>query len=729
MVSQSSPGGLRVDQPPGRPRDLAFGEFSFDPNSRLLRRRGVELPLPPRVLGVLELLLERAGDVVPRQELIDRVWKDAFVTDTSLAEAISFLRQTLGDDSQNPAYIQTVHRRGYRFVSPVTIDSAARDRGPSPPALDDTAPDRISPSIRGELIPWSAAVLCAAVAIAAVWQLTRTRELAVPTPARFTVSPSPGTVYDDAAPALAVSASTRLIAWSACDGGVCRLYMRRLNALEARPIPGTEGAHAPFFSTDGEWIAFFADGRLKKVAIAGGEPVTLADAPEPLGGTWNGRDIIFAASTSGLVRVSEHGGTPEPLTFPAHARGEVRHAWPSVVPGGGVLLFTIETARDGEAGDLGALRLEGDQSNWRTLISGIGVAKAAASDLVVFSRGADLQAVPFDPVRVALAGEPRTLVSNVATSAGRTHFALSAAGDLLFVQPATPDAPLLSWWTPSGASQVKADTRRLRHARLAPDSRRIAAVSTGDSRPDIWVADVERGAATRLTHERINASPVWAADGRVVYFAARDDGPFEVWSRDADAATPQTRLLRLASHAFPGSASPDGFRLAAVVATPQRGTDIVLIPLGGGGPTPLVQSAFDDDAPAFSPDGRLLAYQSAETGRWQVYVVRLGDGRRIPVSTAGGERPVWSRDGAWLYYCTEAGLMRAAVSQNPDGPQVGRVEPIPAGINARIAGIAADGRILLDPQSAGGATRAVMALGWVREARQLIGPPTAQLPR
>src|SRR4029453_14725358 len=142
---------------------VAFGPFAFEPDNQLLRRGGEDIPAPPRVLGVLDLMLERAGDLVTRQELIDRVWKDAFVTDTSLAEAVSGLRQLLGDDPQSPTYIQTVHRRGYRFVAPVET----RERQPATLAgTPNTAQsEAVSPSIVGQLVPWSVAALCGLIAL------------------------------------------------------------------------------------------------------------------------------------------------------------------------------------------------------------------------------------------------------------------------------------------------------------------------------------------------------------------------------------------------------------------------------------------------------------------------------------------------------------------------------------------------------------------------------------
>lgn len=735
MIPNASPGAADDAGSSGRSvaaRHLVFGAFTFDVQSRLLRRGPIELPLPPRVLGVLEVLLERAGDVVPRQELIDRVWKDAFVTDTSLAEAISVLRQTLGDDPQNPAYVQTVHRRGYRFVAAVTPVPGERDRA-EPLSSQETPPDRVSPSIAGQLIPWSIAAICGAIAVAAVWQLMTSRRTAEAPAARFAIALEDGTTFDDRAPALATSPTAARLGWSACDVSACRLYTRALDALDARPIPGTDGAHAPFFSPDGEWIGFFADGRLKKVAVDGGAPVVLADAPQPLGGAWRGREIIFAATSSqGLMRIDDRGGSPRVLTTPDPARGEVRHAWPAVMTDGQTLLFTIETTRDGEAaGDVGALRLDSGRPAWRTIIAGGGMARGAADDLVVFTRGTDLQAVLFDPLRQSVTSEPRTVVTNVASADGLAHFALSSVGDLLFAQEDSAGRTGLQWWPLRQAqgAQTSAGARRLRNPSLSPDGLRIAAVGSGEGRADVWVTDLERGAATRLTHERINASPIWSPDGRTVYYASRSEGPFEIWRRAADGATPASRVMSRDSHAFPGSIAPDGSLLAVIASTAGSGTDILLLPLGGGDPRPLVQSPFDDDAPAFSPRGTMIAYQSADTGRWQVYAQRISDGRRTLVSTAGGDHPVWSPDGASLIYRTESGLVRATLSETSEGPRVGEIIPLDTPSDASLAGIAADGRLLIDARRSTRLARAVMALGWQREARRLLGPPAAVLPR
>jgi DNA-binding winged helix-turn-helix (wHTH) protein len=224
---------------------IGFGPFAFDRQSRLLWREGAEIALPPRVLGVLEVLIDRPGQVVARQDLLDGVWKDAFVTDTSLAEAVSFLRQALGDDPQAPRYIQTVHRRGYRFLAPLTeIDrgltpgtgAGGVDRGLTPDshfagasgARAETA--IVKPSIAFELLPWGVAGLCAVLAVSAVWRLATLPAPEAPLVARFEVRPADGTSFDRQTPSLALSTDGRVLAWSACVNarGTWALYVRAL---------------------------------------------------------------------------------------------------------------------------------------------------------------------------------------------------------------------------------------------------------------------------------------------------------------------------------------------------------------------------------------------------------------------------------------------------------------------------------------------------------------------
>ena len=434
---------------------IAFGPFVFDPDSQMLKKDGAELPLPPRVTGVLEVLLRRPGDVVPRQELMDSVWKDAFVTDTSLAEAVSVLRQTLGDDPQSPSYIQTLHRRGYRWVAPLVerTEPSGGEKGTLTLSGEPAAEQvnvAVSPSIGGQLVPWSVAVVCMILAGIAVRQALTTRETTEPV-ARFVVASAPDTWFDQRARALAISPDGGRVVWSACDHLGCRLYLRDLARLSAVSIAGTDAAAAPFFSPDGRSIGFFAAGRLKKMALAGGAPVILADASDPLGAVWiSTNEIIFAGGAPGLKIISESGGEARVLTTPRAENGEVRHVWPAHQASSNLLLFSITGVPGPDAaGRLAALPLDARQNPWATLLTGVGSCSIASDDVLVFSRGSELQAVALDARRHAVSGAPQVALNSIAMSAGAAQFATSQSGALITVGVAQPTGRPPFFWSAS----------------------------------------------------------------------------------------------------------------------------------------------------------------------------------------------------------------------------------------------------------------------------------------
>ena len=710
---------------------VAFGQFTFDPDNQLLRRNGVELAPPPRVLGVLQLLLDRAGNLVPRQELIERVWQGAFVTDTSLAEAVSVLRQTLGDDPQSPTYVQTVHRRGYRFVAPVTEIPLEAPHAPRSGFAADAAVDApastVVPSIGGQLVPWSAAAICAILATVAVWQATHRPE-SRPAAARFAVQLPANLRFDARRPAVALSPDGTRAAWSACDAVECRLYVRPLEQLEASPLPGTEDASSPFFSPDGNWIGFFANGKLKKVALSGGAPVTLADVTLPRGGVWasDGRIIYGSSTASGLSQVSDAGGTPEPLTVPKQAEGEIRHAWPALTPDGGTLLFTVaESLQNDAPGRLAIAALQGRErvAGWSTVLDGVGLARAIGSDLLVVARSAELQIVAIDTARRTVAGVPETLLTGLARADGLAQFAVSPAGTLVFLRgdaaaPGTAGRSL-TWWSPSGTTRTAIGLEEAGNLALSADGQRVAWTDQpGASRSDLWSGDLLRGAATRLTHDGRNASPVWSPDGRRIFFSRTDGGLLRLASIASEGG-PIAMLPARSRHAFPAAVSADGRTLAFVELNAGTHADIWVAPAAGGAPRPVVESPFDDLAPALSRDGGLLAYQSDEGGRWDVYVQRLRDGKRSIVSTAGGERPFWSQDGTALFYQAGTRLLRATVDADL---AIGTAAEVLLLGDSIAVGQAPDGRLLLDSHLLAPATSAVIALHWDREARAAAGP-------
>ncbi len=694
-----------------RPRLVAFGPFAFDPQNRMLSRDGAEIPLPPRVIGVLELLISRPGEVVPRQELLDRVWKDAFVTDTSLAEAISFLRQALGDDPQAPRYVQTVHRRGYRFLQPTPQPPSIRPREPSP------AP-AVTPSIARDLAPWSIAVISAVLAITAVWQAVR-RPVEQPPPlVRFELGPAPGSSFDRRAPALAIAPDSQTFAWSGCDGSLtCRLYVRRLDRLEPVALRDTDGARSPFFSPDGRWIGFFADGKLKKIAASGGSPATLADAPAPAGASWSadGRIVFAGTAAGGLSIVSDQGGDVRSLTRPLPERGELRHGWPSWLPDGRAVVFTIfGSPVPGALGQLAVLPIP--STSWRVLRSGAARAMAAGNGYLLVSTGTDLQAQTFDQRTLTMTGGAEGVVEGLASAHGMAQFTVNDAGTLMTVNAASAKREIV--WS-DRPSQPVPGAARIADLTISPDSRRAAGVTVDASGSDIVVIDLDRGSATRVTYGGINTTPVWAPDGRLLS-ATRTTGPFAIVATNPGAAGGTQPLLKSDTHLFPGSVAPDG-RLAIVKTLGDGRLSLGIVPRGGTEPALFDDGPFDQAMPSFSPDGAWLAFTANASGRWEVFVRNLSDGRRIAVSTEGGERPSWAADGRSMYFYNGNRVLRASFDARSSSP-VARPEVVFDGGNGRIVAVSPSGRFLVERQPPGQDT-AVVALEWLRELRQRLTPP------
>jgi serine/threonine-protein kinase len=713
---------LAAETEPVRPvsSTVAFGGFTFDRSNGLLREGDREIPLPPRALAVLDLLVSRAGAIVPRQELIETVWKEAFVTDTSLAEAISVLRQALGDDSQSPTYIQTVHRRGYRFVAAITAPAVTESgRDVSVEQTSPTSPT--SPSLAWQLTPWTVALLSLALAISAVWQYTHRRQPFSPM-VRMRIESAAGTTFDRRAPALALSPDGSVIAWSACSND-CRLYVRPLDQLEPRPIPGTDDASAPFFSPDGRWLGFFANGKLRKVALAGGTPTVVAEAPQPFGAVWMADGtIVFAASErGGLLRISDRGGTARQLTIPSAAAGEVRHAWPTLAPGGRALLFSIATSPVAGASGHIALMPLGSPAAWQTIVDDADISQAAAEDYIAFSRGNEIHAIAFDRARQTIAGADGLVVSG----AGRFAFAASRSGALVYASASDGGAPALDW-IPTDGSTLSPELAALQRPTLSPDGSSIAGVGGSD----IWTGDIARGTLTRLTHSGVNASPVWAPDGRAVYFAASAGGVFETWMRDSSGTLPVRRVWSAADrnhHVFPTSISGNGTLIAYTESGGATRGDVSVAAIATGAVVGAVSTPFDENNGVLSPDGRLLAYDSDESGRWEVYVLNLAERRRLSVSTAGGTNPLWSHDGASLTYRARDMLMRVAV--DPSGETRGAPLPIAAPGGSQVVGLTVDNRVLVRRSGDFPLQHAVLTLEWARELRTMLGPPTAALPR
>ncbi len=465
---------------------------------------------------------------------------------------------------------------------------------------------------------------------------------------------------------IALSPDGRNLVYSANVGGATQLYQRALNQFETTPMAGTEGAVNPFFSPDGQWVAFAASGKLKKVAITGGAALTICDAGSFRGGTWApDNTIVFSPQPTGnLYRVSAGGGAPQPVT--KLEKGE-SHRWPEFLPGGQEVLFTIwKGSIEGSRLALVSLKT-GEQ---RILLEGGSNGLYAPSGHLVYARTAGLLAVPFDVQRLQVTGSPVPIQDGVLTqTAGYPQASFSADGSLVYVPGGTQEAERsLLAVNRKGQGQPLLQTKRAyEHPRISPDGRRLAVRITAAT-GDIWVHEIGRESLTRLTFEATNWMPVWTPDGkRIVFASTKAAGPPNLYWTLADGSGGLERLTTSDQPQFPGSWSPDGKLFAFIETFPNTGWDIMILPLEGDRkPKPFLQTQFTEMAPAFSPDGRWLAYQSNVSVRNEVYVQPFpGPGGKWQISTEGGTHPVWARNGREIFYRNGPKMYAVAVQTTP----------------------------------------------------------------
>jgi Tol biopolymer transport system component len=454
------------------------------------------------------------------------------------------------------------------------------------------------------------------------------------------------------------------------------VFVRDMSSLEARAIAGTQGGRHPFWSPDGQAIAFFARGKLQRVAVDGGPPVVLADVSDPRGGTWSQSGVIVFAPNyrdTPLMRVSDHGGDVKPVTVLDRAQDEVTNRWPAFLPDGVHFLYSVVSLRDDRRGIyVGSLDDPPAPATQPLFASESGAMYAPLGDGrggVVLSVGnGRIEARPFDPARRVLTGDARTIGIN-AIGTSPHHAALLSASTKVLAYSGV----MVPWGSRfAGVSRDGSDLRFLSQAelggfpRISPDGGRLIRTIVDPIRanPDLWLEDLQRGTQLRLTTSAdFDVMPVWSPDGREVAYRAGTLIEPTIGFAAADG-TGMTRTLACPQRPCePTDWSPDGTYLIVTV----RGRDIWTVPLErGASPRPLLAEAFTERDARISPDGRWLAYVSDESGRPEVSVRSLvGPARRFIVSSGGGDQPVWRRDGAELFFAAAEGRLHG-VSVRPD---------------------------------------------------------------
>jgi len=519
----------------------------------------------------------------------------------------------------------------------------------------------------------AAAVLAGGAVGVAVWLGMRSGETRV---RRFALTPggSAALAVDAQSIDIAITPDGKRIVYKGASSAGQHLFLRPLDQLEPVPlvISGGGAPRAPFLSPDGQWIGYVdvTPLSLRKVAITGGPSLQLCaiDAPSR-GATWGDDTIVFATASlqTGLQRVSADGGNVTVLTKPDRERGESDHLFPQFLPGSQAVLFTITPTAGGvDASQIAVLDLR--TGSQKILLRGGSQARYLPSGHLVYAAAGTLRAVAFNLSRLEIIGSATPVVSQVVTlPTGVAEFDIANDGTLVYASgggSVTAGSRTLAWVDRQEREvAIKAAPPRPYTApRLSPDGARVA-LAIGDQENDIWVLDLARETLTRVTTDPgLDASPVWTHDSSRIIFSSQAGGAafgsiFWQAANGTGAAEPLTDNLK---HQQPSAVSPDGTRLVFSEGAPTTGIDVMMLTLGKDrSGQPLVRTPFVERNGEISPDGRWLAYESNESGQFQISVRPFPDAAsgKVQVSTGGGTQPVWGRNGQELFYLAPDGAL------------------------------------------------------------------------
>ena len=543
------------------------------------------------------------------------------------------------------------------------------------PASADVSPISFTqPAGWTRALPWTVAgALGIGLALVlALWPPWRK----APTPAQLRLSAELGadaSLVTDQGAAAILSPDGALLAFVAqknASGG-SQLYVRRLEQLQAASLSGTDGARNPFFSPDGQWIAFFAGGKLKKISVNGGAAVTLCDAPNGRGGSWAEDGTLAFSPDSGvgvsLLRVSSAGGKPATLTtFDA---GEAAQRWPQVLPGGKAVLYAAATSGT-TAWEDANLVVQPLPTGARKIVQRGGYyGRYLPSGHLVYLHDGTLFAAPFDLDRLEVTGQSVPVLEGVTGSpniTGGAQFAVAGNGTLVYLPGQRNfDEVSVSWMDREAkTTPLRATPVDWANILFAPDSRRLALDIFDGKQSDVWVYDWARDTLSRLNFDpATDEKPVWTPDSRRIVFgsARADKSTLNLYWQHADGTGEVQRLTESKHNQLPSSWHPTGKFLAFGDVNPLTTFDIMILPMEGdeasgwkpGTPTVFLNSPFAELEPMFSPDGRWIAYRSNESGLFEVYVRPFpGPGGKWQISTGGGTNATWSRTRHELFYGT-----------------------------------------------------------------------------
>jgi serine/threonine-protein kinase len=524
-------------------------------------------------------------------------------------------------------------------------------------------------------------------------------------------------------PSVAISPDGRSMVYALESGTTTLLYLKRLDELDARPIAGTQGARNPFFSPGGEWVGFYDDDdrKLKRVSIRGGEPVAILSTDFQGGADWGPDDTIVFASNAGLMRVPAGGGAIDQVTA-----GEDGKMWPTLLPGGKVVIFSRLSAR-GTFDDAEIVAVRLPRGEPQVVLKSAYYPHYAPTGHLIFVQGDSVLAAPFNVDALEVTGPAVTILRDLWISSwtGYADFGFSHTGTLAYVSGGRqPTQATLVTVERSGREHPFVDDRRAyRVPRVSPDGRQVA-MTLVDQQVDVWISDLDRKSLHRLTDSPSwDAYPLWQPGVRWMAFASMRDGVASIYRQELNTGAIE-KLVATDRPVYPNSWSSDGKLLAYHEENPQTGTDIWIYSTDTRTAKEFLRTPFNERHAEFSPDGRFIAYESGEGGeQLEVYVRPYPQiNPRTKISTNGGTSPRWGPSGRELFYRIGGKLMAVSLTSTPElgaGPPrelfegpYGSYDVLPNGQSF----------IMVKERSAGDTpTRINLVLNWFEEVKRLAG--------
>jgi Tol biopolymer transport system component/tRNA A-37 threonylcarbamoyl transferase component Bud32 len=541
-----------------------------------------------------------------------------------------------------------------------------------------------APAKKPSWLPWAVAAAFAALAFFAMVLYLRNSGAPANSIQAYLPPPDNTTYFfsGDGAGYPIISPQGDQVAFAASDEkGTRLLWVRSLADGSARSLPGTDSATLPFWSPDGKSLAYFASGKVKRVAVVGGAPVDIVDAENPRGGSWGANDIIiYTPSTqNSIFSVPTTGGTPKQVTAIDHAR-HTTHRWPYFLPDGKHFLY-LAASHAKPHSDLDEIYVASLDGKENRRLTGATSNAVAVPGYLLFLQGTSLMAQPFDLSSATLKGEPVSIAPNVHFEEGnwRGVFDCAQDGTLVYQSAMGSQGTQLVWYGRDGRVLGKLDeVGRYGELRLSPDGHKLVA-AIGDPASSIWVYDLVRGVRTRYTFAATaDRSPIWSADGRQILFMRNSaSGGSDIYAIDTDSAGTEKLFYSSKTLKRPTDSSPDGKTLA--ITETQVGVGVSLLPTTGDKqPSEFLSQKLNTSDAMFSPDGHWVAYSSQESGRNEIFVTQFPEARgKWQISASGGRQPRWRRDGkAIFFWATDQNFMEAEVETKGGQFQVGAVRPL-----------------------------------------------------